>query len=104
MPEPANQSDHRGTVLTVAFTFLGAGFILFFLFISCGGWALEILAVTGGIAVFGLIHYLLWGRSFNQEVAGEREETVIPQATEELPDPVEAKEWTPEERSWYKRF
>jgi hypothetical protein len=100
----ADRSDQRGTFLAVVMTVLGASFVLFFLFLSCGGLAVYVVGVAGGIAVFGIIHYFLWGHAFSQEVIGEGEEEEIRQTVDEVPDRKESREWTPEERSWYRRF
>jgi hypothetical protein len=104
MNESANQPDQRGTFLAAVFTLLGTSFVLFFLFLSCGGLAVYVIGVTAGLALFGLIHYLLWGHTFSQEAAGEREDDENRQAADDIPDREEAKEWTEEERSWYRRF
>jgi hypothetical protein len=53
--------------------FFGGGCILF-LTVVTGGYFIYVLAAAAGIAVFGCVHYLLWGRSMTREVAGEREE------------------------------
>ena len=46
--------------------------------------------MVGGVAVIGLIHYLLWGHSLTEAVAEEREQ-------EEIADPLADDDW-PEER------
>ena len=51
--------------------------VLACLFLVCGGWALYVLAVPAVLAAVGLVNYVLWGRGFNQEVAGEREEYLL---------------------------
>lgn len=104
MDYQANRSSARGTFLSVMLAVLGGSFILFFMFLVCGGLAVWALAVVAGLAAFGLLHYVLWGHAFTQEVAGEREEMEIRESMEELPDRPGAREWTPEERSWYRRF
>jgi hypothetical protein len=53
--------------------FFGAGFLLFMIVVT-GGFFLYVLAAVIGIGVVGYLHYLLWGHSLTQQVAGEREE------------------------------
>jgi hypothetical protein len=72
-PSNAGQ-DRRATFLSVLFGLVGAATALAILFALCGGLTAYVLAVVGGTATLGYIHYFLWGRSFNREVAGEREE------------------------------
>jgi hypothetical protein len=104
MDHQADQSSARGAFLSAMLILLGGSFILFFMFLVCGGLAIGVLAVVAGLAAFGFFHYLLWGHSFTREVAGEREEMEIREQMEELPDHPGGREWTPEERSWYRRF
>src|SRR4051794_36318691 len=53
--------------LIVLTAFLGLFFVI------CSGVWLYILAVVGGVAGIGFLHYLRWGHSLTEEVAGERE-------------------------------
>lgn len=102
-----NEADHRsarGSFLSVILTLLAACFFLFFLFLACGGIAVYVIWVVAGVGLIGLLHYMLWGNAYSQEVEGEREELEIREREEELPDRAGAGEWTPEERSWYRRF
>jgi hypothetical protein len=74
--------DHNNTpsssardayMVIVLCVMLGIPCFVFFNVITMG----LLLALLGGVAVtaaVGAAHYLLWGRNFNQEVAGEREE------------------------------
>ncbi len=101
------QADHnsaRGKFLSAMLILLGGSFILFFMFLVCGGLAIAALMVVAGLAAFGFFHYMLWGHSFTQEVAGEREEMEIRESMEDASDRPGMREWTPEERSWYRRF
>jgi hypothetical protein len=84
------QADPRSSLLTVLLTILGGSLFLLVLFITCGGLIIYIGAVVGGIAVIGLIHYLLWGHSMTEAVADEREQ-------EQISDPLAEDDW-PEER------
>ena len=67
----------RATFLSIMLTLLAGSFFLFVLFLTCGGLVVYILAVLVGIGILGLIHYLLWGHSLSEEVAGEGEEEKI---------------------------
>ena len=82
----APRSSGRDTYLTIVLcAFVGIP-VFVFLNILTGGLFLWLLIGAAGIGVLGAFHYLLWGRSFSQETAGEREE-------EELRREVEAEEW-----------
>ncbi|HEV3257852.1 MAG TPA: hypothetical protein VG013_13285 [Gemmataceae bacterium] len=63
-----------------------SGFLAVF-FIICGGFSLYILAVVGGLALVGLVHYFLWGHSLSEQVLGETEEEEVRASfdDEELP-------------------
>ena len=82
--------DHRSSLLTVMLTIIGGSLFLLVLFITCGGFIIPIGAIVTGIAVVGLIHYLLWGHSMTEAVADEREQ-------EQAADPMADDDW-PEER------
>jgi hypothetical protein len=89
-PPSSPEQQRRQTFLVVFLTGLaGAGFV-FFLVLITGGFLLEILAALAGIALFGSIHYLVWGRALSQQVAGQR-------AAEEERERAEAEEWSFEE-------
>ena len=83
-------TDHRSSVLTVMLSIMVGSLFLFVLFITCSGFIIQIGAVVGGIAVIGLIHYLLWGHSMSEAVAEERDQ-------EQASDPMADDDW-PEER------
>ena len=67
-------------------------FSLLFLTLVTAGFFLYFMVVVGAIFPFGLMHYLLWGRSFESQTEGDREEVaVIERAREEL----QHRTWTP---------
>jgi hypothetical protein len=72
-PSDAGQ-NRRATFLSVLFGLVGAATAVAILFALCGGLTAYVLAVVAGTATLGYVHYFLWGRSLNREVAGEREE------------------------------
>jgi hypothetical protein len=82
--------DHRSSLLTVMLTLIGGSLFLVVLFIACSGVIVYLGAVVAGVAVMGVIHYLLWGHSLSEAVADEREQ-------EQEADPMADDDW-PEER------
>jgi hypothetical protein len=75
--------DYRGTIVTMFLTVLSAGGLLLVMFLACGGFAVYMIGVAIGLGLLGYFHYLLWGHSLSQEVAGEREEAEIRESLEE---------------------
>jgi hypothetical protein len=76
----------RQTFLTfglAAFTLLG---LLVVFTILTGGFLLYVLLVVAVAAAIGGMHYLLWGRSFTEQTAGEREELEAQERAEEDDD------------------
>ncbi len=67
----------RATFLSFLFALVGMGAVLVILFAACGGLTAYVIAVIAGTAALGYAHYLLWGRSLNREVAGEREDAAL---------------------------
>jgi hypothetical protein len=67
---PSARSNFLPVMLTAMLAMFGllvlivltSGFVLY-----VGGWVLAFIAL-------GSVHYLLWGRAFEQQTAGEREE------------------------------
>jgi hypothetical protein len=70
----APRSPGRDTYLTIVLCAFVVIPTFVFLNILTGGLFLWLVIGAGGIAVLGAFHYFLWGRSFTQETAGEREE------------------------------
>jgi len=66
--------QRRQNFLALFLTALGLLFFLTVLVFLSGGFFLYVVLVAGGMACYGLFHYLLWGKMLSQEVAGEREE------------------------------
>jgi len=81
--EAPPQSSPRGNFLALFLvTFAAVGFLVFLILIS-GGLFLDMIVVGGGVVALGFVNYLLWGRSFNRTMAGEREEEKLRQLMEE---------------------
>jgi hypothetical protein len=71
---PGPQSSGRDTYLTIVLcAFVVIPLFVFFNFLTAG-LLLWMLLGAVGIGILGIIHYFLWGRSFSQQTAGEREE------------------------------
>jgi hypothetical protein len=82
----APRSSARDTYMAVVLcVMVGIPCLLFFEVLT-GGLLSYLLLSVAILAVLGFINYLLWGRSLNRQVAGEREE-------EELRTQMEAEQW-----------
>jgi hypothetical protein len=44
----------------------------------------SVVLLGGGMFLLGMFHYVLWGRAFSQETAGEREEEQLRQRAAEV--------------------
>jgi len=67
-------SSGRDTYLTIILcAFVGIPLFAFFTFLT-GGLFLWVLIGAVGIGILSVFHYFLWGRSFSQQTAGERED------------------------------
>jgi hypothetical protein len=89
-------SSGRDTYLTILLcAFVGIPVFVFFVILT-GGLFLWLLIGAAGIGIFGAFHYLLWGRAFSQETAGEREE-------EELRAEAEGDSWPYDEPDGHRR-
>jgi hypothetical protein len=76
-PDPNARGRNRETILTLMLTALLAGAIFFFLIVLSGGLLVFLAAAVFAIALVGLLHYVLWGYTLSQEVAGDREEEEV---------------------------
>ncbi len=73
-PHDTAERQRRGSCLSIMLTGGFVGFLVLLLAVATGGWAFHVLWIAAAIGLFGLIHYLLWGRMLQQQTAGEREE------------------------------
>ncbi len=103
MNPDAQQQAQRSALVTTMLTLMGGSVFLFFLFLACGGLWIYVLLVVAGMAAFGGLQYLLWGRAMSATVARESAAEAA-ETDDDIPDRAEAKDWTDEERSWYRRF
>ena len=83
------QEPSRSSFLAIVLTLLVFSMIFTFLVIITGGFFLYLLGLCIGFAVFGYVHYLLWGRSLTRNVEAEE-----PRPTESEPS---VGEWPLEE-------
>ena len=82
-PNENAERRRRGSCLAVMLTGSFVGFLLVLLVLATGGWAAYVLWIAAAIALFGLTHYLLWGRLMLRQTAGEREEEQVRRRAEE---------------------
>ena len=73
-PSDDPERQRRGSCLTILLTGGLVCVLLLLLVVATGGWAVYVVWIGAGIFLFGLLHYLLWGRLMLQQTAGEREE------------------------------
>jgi hypothetical protein len=64
----------RETVLVVSFAMIAVFGLLFVFTILTGGFLIYLLLVVAVVGLIGGAHYLLWGRSYTERTAGDREE------------------------------
>ncbi len=85
-PRDNPERRQRGTCLSLM---MASGVVAFFallLVVATGGWAVYVIGIAAAIALFGAIHYVLWGRMMLQQTAGDREEEELRQQSEEPED------------------
>jgi hypothetical protein len=78
------QQQHRHALLSVFLTFMALVFFLIVLIFISGGFFLYVMLFGGAILMVAMMHYVLWGRAFSEEVAGEREEEQLRQRAAEV--------------------
>jgi hypothetical protein len=84
--QDAPHQSQRETYITFLLCLIvGAPIFVFFMVIT-GGLFILLLIMTGAIAALASLHYLLWGRSFDRQVVGEREEEELRASSEEWLD------------------
>jgi hypothetical protein len=64
---------HRESLLTLLLTGMAGAFFLGMLILISGGYFIYLVMVLGAMAAFASMHYLVWGKLLNDQVAGERE-------------------------------
>jgi hypothetical protein len=81
--DPNNPKRSRENMLATSLVILVGGIMLFYLYIISLGIIGNMLAVAIGIAILGAMHYLVWGRSFSEEIAAEREAVLRQEALQQ---------------------
>ena|ERR1043165_5247215 len=71
--EPSRPSRARENMLAVFLCVLVGGMFLFFLYLITLGIVGNVLGIAGLLVLVGMFHYVVWGRSFSEDVAAERE-------------------------------
>jgi len=82
-PNDDPERQRRGSCLTILLTGGLVCSLLLLVVLATGGWAVYVVWIGAGIFLFGLVHYLLWGRLLLQQTAGEREEEEVRRRAEE---------------------
>jgi hypothetical protein len=76
MNDDQRTSAARNTFLAVVLSLLVGGMGFVFLIVITGGFFFYVLAVIVGLALFGYVHYLLWGRSLSHDVQADAVEPI----------------------------
>lgn len=81
--EYGTRTKRRESFLTIFLSlFVLAGFLLFMIAVT-GGFFFYCLLAVAGIALFGSLHYFLWGKMLMESTAGEREEAELREQLEQ---------------------
>ncbi|MFN4258980.1 MAG: hypothetical protein ACK4RK_06755 [Gemmataceae bacterium] len=75
--QPDPHAAARGTFLSIFLAVIGGVVCLMIFLLLISPFLVQALGgvvVLAVVAMIGCLHYWLWGRSMDQEVAGEREE------------------------------
>ncbi len=80
-----SSSSARATMLGIMLAIVLGGGAVVYCTIIMGPFFFGLLGVIAAIAVLGCVHYFLWGRSMDRQVAGEREEQKLQADVEEYP-------------------
>lgn len=78
------QQQQRHVMLTFFLSVLALLFIGLVLIVLSNGIILSVILLGGGMFLMGMFHYVLWGRAFTEQVAGEREEEQLRQRAAEI--------------------
>lgn len=80
----SSRQQQRHALLTVFLTVLALIFFGLVLVVISNGLVLVVVLLGGGMFLLGMLQYVLWGRAFSQETAGEREEEQLRQRAAEI--------------------
>ena len=84
MRQQRDEIQRRQNFLTFFLVGFGALFFLFVMILLTGGFFFYVASVLFGMVLVGLFHYVVWGMSFEQQVAGEAEEEQLRQRAAEI--------------------
>lgn len=79
----SQRQQQRHALLTVFLTVLASIFFGLVLIVISNGLILSVALLGGGMFLLGVFHYVLWGRAFSEQTAGEREEEQLRQRAAE---------------------
>ena len=92
MSEPNDPVQERSRFLPMLMATLAAGVFCLFMILITGGFFFYVVAAVLGLVLLGMFHYVVWGRSMDQEAAAERErDEVLDKVREDL---ARGKSWT----------
>lgn len=80
--EPREGEGMGENLLTILLAGAAAAGCLVFLIVISGGYFIFLAAVVAGMALFALLHYLLWGHALSEEISGDRDLPEIVQREE----------------------
>jgi hypothetical protein len=75
--------QRRESFLIVAYILVACGAVFALLFVLLGPLAIIVTGVLMGTAVFGWLHWVLWGSALTRSVSQEQEEQAEPVPPEE---------------------
>lgn len=78
------EQQQRHAMLTVFLTVLALIFFGLVLIVISNGLIFAVALLGGGMFLLGVFHYVLWGRAFSEQTAGEREEEQLRQRAAEI--------------------
>jgi hypothetical protein len=83
MSDPHDEGPSGATMLPLMLAVFLTLFFLLVLVLLTGGFILYIGLCVLGLTGLGALHYLLWGRAFEEATAGEREEAELLERVEQ---------------------
>ncbi|HLN30655.1 MAG TPA: hypothetical protein VK395_23140 [Gemmataceae bacterium] len=82
VPHDSQRENYLTVLLCLV---IGIPLFVFFNLIT-GGLFILLILLAGCIGLLAAVHYFLWGRSFDREIAGEREEAELRTSMEDWID------------------
>jgi len=72
-PGTEEPDSPRQTCLPIMLTGMIGSIFLMLLIVATGGWVLYVVLMVGGLGLYVLFHYALWGGLMSQKADRERE-------------------------------